>query len=52
MRSFITTSPNSINGDQIKEDEICGACSHHERNVKCLQNCGWKTRREETTQKT
>jgi hypothetical protein len=29
--------------DQIKEDEMSGACSMHGKNQKCLQNFGQNT---------
>jgi hypothetical protein len=38
-------------GDQVKEDEIAGACNTHGRDEKCTQNFSQKTWREETTQK-
>jgi hypothetical protein len=41
-RSFITCI---INGDQVKKDEICGACSTPGTNEKCIY-FGLKTWRE------
>jgi hypothetical protein len=29
-------------GDQIKEDEMGGACDMHGREEKCIQDVGWK----------
>jgi hypothetical protein len=36
----------------VTEDEVVEASSMHLREEKCIQNFGWKTRREETTWKT
>jgi hypothetical protein len=36
-------------GDQIKEDEVGGACSAHEGDENCFQNFGREARRKETT---
>jgi hypothetical protein len=35
-----------------KQDEIGETCSTHGRHDKCVRRFGWKTCREETTQKT
>jgi hypothetical protein len=43
MRSFITCMLHHIlSGDQVKEDEMGGACSMHGRCEKCIQNFGGK----------
>jgi hypothetical protein len=43
MRSFITcTLHQYYSGDQIKEDEMGGACSTHGRDEKCIQYFGGK----------
>jgi hypothetical protein len=39
-------------GDQIKENEMDGACSTHARDDKCLQSFSRIAWREETTRKT
>jgi len=36
----------------IKENEMVGACRTRRKDDKCTQQFDWKTRREETTQKT
>jgi hypothetical protein len=44
MRSFINFKLQQILlGDQIKEDEMGGACSTYGRDEKCLQCFGFKT---------
>jgi hypothetical protein len=50
MRSFVICTFNQKLGDQIKEDELSGACSTHGRDEICIQYSGLKT--EETTRKT
>jgi len=45
MRNFVTC-------DQIKDNDIGGACSTHGRDEKYIQDFGRKILREETTQKT
>jgi hypothetical protein len=42
----------SYSGDQIKKNEMGGACSKHERKERCIQNSGGETREKETTRKT
>jgi hypothetical protein len=38
---FVKYNQNS----QVKEDEMCGACSTHEREEECVQGFGGKARR-------
>jgi hypothetical protein len=53
MRSFIICTPPQIPlGDQIKENEVGGACSTNGRGEKSVQGFGAKARRKETTWKT
>jgi hypothetical protein len=36
-------SPNIFRDDQIKEDEMGGACSTYDRDEKCIKHLGWET---------
>jgi hypothetical protein len=45
-------SSPSYSGDQIKKNEMGGACSKHEGQDRCIQNSGGETRGKETTRKT
>jgi len=51
MRNFITCTLHT-QVDQIKKNQFSGTCRMHGRDVKCIQNFGRKTRREETNLKT
>ena len=44
-------SPN-YSGDQIKKNEMGGACSKHEGKERCIQNSGGEIRGKEATRKT
>jgi len=46
------TSAKNYQGDQIKEDEMGGACSMHGRHEKFIQNFGWKTWGKRTLERT
>jgi len=45
-------SSPSYSGDQIKKNEMGGACCKHEGKERCIQNSGEETRGKETTRKT
>jgi hypothetical protein len=42
-------SLNVTGGDQMNMDEMGGSCSAHGRDLKCLQDSGWKISTEETS---
>jgi hypothetical protein len=37
---------------EVKEYDMGKACNTHEGEEECMQDCGWKTMRKETTRKT
>jgi hypothetical protein len=49
--SILCTLRYIIISDQMKDDEMGGACSAHGVDEKCAYNMGWKVCREETTRK-
>jgi hypothetical protein len=49
MRNFIICTHSA---DQVKVNEVGGACGTHGRGEKIVQGFGGKARRKETTQKT
>jgi hypothetical protein len=46
------SSPNITEHDQIKENELGGACDTHGTGDKSVKGCSGKARKKETTQKT
>jgi hypothetical protein len=45
-------TPNPVLCDKIEKNEMGGTCSTYGGDVTCIQSCGEKTRRQETTWKT
>jgi hypothetical protein len=52
VRSFIiSTHPQTSQADQIKENEVGGACGTHEGGEESVHGFGTKARRKEATRK-